>query len=1073
LRLSRLIEQTHQRERRQERDSLLTEHMDGIRNHPIERAKHRGRGLTAACWGLLLGGLALLVSAELVINVSQWYDWDLSRLDFLHRWGCQMAPATCNGLRVPRFFVPVSIAVLLGTGLVLLARRLAGYSALLRDIPQGESRESSQAQGSRRFGLALAGVGLLIELIGFGVAVAGRPVSPWLWAGGLMVMVAGLAFEERRAGGPPLLHWEDLVYLAGVVALLVAAVAVGGGRWPLALLTGVLAVGMLGWFVHRSWYNLDRNGRIERVLLPLIALLAFALAAYGLMSWRWSLVGDEYNFFNLARDILDGRSPLHILSGAGVDRRHPLLSSYWQALSMQLFGVNSYGWRVASPLLVGLSVLPLYYFVRESSSRAIAFIAIAAFAGSHYLMTHAKIGYNSVQAVFPLCLSLGLFALARRRGGIVGFFLLGMAVGAGFYTYAISRLAMFPIAVLFLFYYPPHRKRSWYLYAVTLLGFLILIYPVALDRQAWEGQASKSILQSEVADTVSGRIVQARNNILYGFISFMANTHNSHFTFGAHLDPISGILFLLGLGVVLQHLLTSRIHLAWFLGYAALLITITGLQPYAYPSNTWLWLNVPIYTLFIGVGGYALAQVMAGLAGRPGATHVVSFVLVALILPLNFWLSVELGQNKTGKNSLAFILESAQITAGKDGRGPDLHVIANKDFHQPLMSYMFAAYEIPWNRFILHNQSADVEETVEQLCNAADSPVILLVAQTYPGRDIIQRRMEACWPEAREQTLVDGIGARRFLRFITPSALSWARGEALALFPDATPEPISIVISPLELMGTATSLPDVTSESTPVIIAGEAIEAQPWEIYQPRDVAVAADGRVAAIEGIKARIILFDPEGEVIFALDAGFKDPSAIAFDPEGLLVVLDSGEGDALVYISLAGRVQRRVGSAVGFYSPRGLDVTLDGRLYVADTGGQRVVALAPDGQVLVQFRGGGILSQPTDVAILPGDRLLVTDPGTSALYMLNAKHKILWELPLASSDTTVAAKVAVSAKDWLVVSDPGRGRVLRVSLEGHVLEEWTGLERPTGLAVGEDGTIYVAETGGNRISRLQPTR
>ena len=103
--------------------------MEGIGNQPIERAKHRGRGLTAAYWGLLLGGLALLVSAELLINVAQWYGWNLSRFDFLHRWGCQVSPATCNGLRVPRFFVPVSIAVLLGTGLVLLARHLAGHSA--------------------------------------------------------------------------------------------------------------------------------------------------------------------------------------------------------------------------------------------------------------------------------------------------------------------------------------------------------------------------------------------------------------------------------------------------------------------------------------------------------------------------------------------------------------------------------------------------------------------------------------------------------------------------------------------------------------------------------------------------------------------------------------------------------------------------------------------------------------------------------------------------------------------------------------------------------------------------------
>ncbi|MFQ5873928.1 MAG: glycosyltransferase family 39 protein [Dehalococcoidia bacterium] len=714
-----------------------------------------------------------------------------------------------------------------------------------------------------------------------------------------MTMVSGLAYEEWRTGGPPFLRWRDLTYLAGVLALLVTVAAVGGERWRLAFFAGCLGVGALAWYLQRSWHDLDRATRIERVTLPLIALLAFSSAAYGLMSWRWSLVGDEYDFFNLARSILDGTSLQNILSGTGVHNRHPVLSSYWQALSMKLFGVNSYGWRVASPLVLGLSVLPLYYFVRESSSRLTALISAAVFAGSHYLMTYAKIGYISVQAITPLTLALGTFALARRRGSILGFFLVGMAVGGGFYTLALSRLSVFPVAVLFLVYYPPHRKRSWYVYAITALGFALVVFPVVLDYQAWQGQASKSILQSEVANTLGGRLIQARNNVFYGAVAFMANMRYSHFIFGAHLDPISGILFLLGLGVVVQHLLTSHIHLAWFLSYAVLLVTTTGLQPYSYPSNTWLWFNLPIYAGFIGVGCHALAQVVADLAGRPRLMYVVASALVVVILPLNFWLSVGLSQDKTAKQSLAFILQSAQSIADREGRGPILHVIARQDFHQPLMSYMFRVYEIPWERFALHQHPADVEATITQLCDAPDVPSILLVSQTYPSRDIVKRRMEACWPEAREQVLVDGTGIRHFVRFVTPSALSQVRDKALAGFPDVTPEP------------------------SPIVMGAAEIKRQPWEIHEPRDVAVATDGRVAAIEGETGQVILLDSDGETILALEARLKDPSAIGFDPEGLLVVLDSGEGDAVVYFTLDGRVQRRVGSAAGFYSPRGLEV------------------------------------------------------------------------------------------------------------------------------------------------------
>lgn len=1000
-------------------------------------------------WLLILGGLALLAGAELLINVARWYDWELSRFTFLHRWGCRVVPATCSSLRLPHFFVPAVAAAIIGTGMFLVARHLANHSPLLRDLPAKDLRNLKGLMKYCRLSLAAISLGLLVELIGLGIALTGRLVPPWLWAGGLLVMVAGLTYEEQQSDDLSLLRRRDLIYLIGILALLVSAAGVGGGRWVLAVLSGLLSTFILSWSINRSWDDLDWRARAEWIAVPLIALLAFALASYGLMSWRWSLIGDEYEFFNLARSIVEGTHTQPVLSGTGAYGYHPLISSYWQALTMKLFGVNSYGWRVASPLLVGLSVLPLYYFARESSSRTIALVAVTVFAGSHYLMTFAKIGYNNVQALIPLTLSLGLFVLARRRGSILGFFLVGMALGTGFYTYALARLAMVPIALLFLLYYPPYRKRSWYLYAITALGFILVVYPVALDREAWQGQASKSILQSEVADTLYDRVIQVRNNVFYGAVAFMSHSGNSHFVFGAHLDPMSGLLFLIGLGIILRHLFASRIHLAWFLIYASLLVVTSGFQRYAYPNNAWLWFNIPIYSMFIAVGCCALAQDLASLLRRANWAYAVSSVLVLVMLSLNFWLSVDLSQEKTTKNKLAFVLETAQNVGDRDGRGPTLHVVGREDFHRPLMSYMFTAYEIPWQRFTLHYYPTDVEQTTEQLCDERGSSEILLVSADYPNREVVRRRMQKCWPEARVQRLVDGTGTLHFLRFMTPAASAQASDETLAQFPQVTPEP------------------------APVVTSGDRIRTQLWQVYEPRDVAVAPDGQVAAIDGVTGRVILFDSDGEATLAVDAGLKDPSAIAFDPEGLLVVLDSGEGNAVVYITSDGKVQRRIGSTAGFYSPRGLDIAPDRRIYVADTGQGRIVALTFEGQVLTQFQGGAALSQPTDVAVLPDGRLLVTDPIIPALYMISTDDRVLWDLPLAPSNTVEAPKVALSTEGWLVVSDPGMGRILRVNLGGRVLEEWTGLVKPTGVTVGEDGTVYVAEAGSDQISRRRPAR
>jgi sugar lactone lactonase YvrE len=57
---------------------------------------------------------------------------------------------------------------------------------------------------------------------------------------------------------------------------------------------------------------------------------------------------------------------------------------------------------------------------------------------------------------------------------------------------------------------------------------------------------------------------------------------------------------------------------------------------------------------------------------------------------------------------------------------------------------------------------------------------------------------------------------------------------------------------------------------------------------------------------------------------------------------------------------------------------------------------------------------------------------------------------------------------------VSNPSvaPGRLTKLSASGKTLEVWSGLRNPGGVAVGTDGTVYVAEQDQNRIDRFTAT-
>jgi serine/threonine-protein kinase len=168
-----------------------------------------------------------------------------------------------------------------------------------------------------------------------------------------------------------------------------------------------------------------------------------------------------------------------------------------------------------------------------------------------------------------------------------------------------------------------------------------------------------------------------------------------------------------------------------------------------------------------------------------------------------------------------------------------------------------------------------------------------------------------------------------------------------------------------------------------------------------------------------------------------------------------------------------------------PRGVAVDNAGDVYVSDGGNGRVVKLPKwsTTQVEVPF-GDDLQGLPGGVAV--DNRGNVYAAGKDGVWKLSAGANTPTRLPFTGlkSPNGVAVDTECSKSPGLDVDtsciyvtdgldrDHSRVLVLPAGLTAPVELPFTGLNRPTGVAVDTAGNVYVADSGNNRVLELPGT-
>lgn len=239
---------------------------------------------------------------------------------------------------------------------------------------------------------------------------------------------------------------------------------------------------------------------------------------------------------------------------------------------------------------------------------------------------------------------------------------------------------------------------------------------------------------------------------------------------------------------------------------------------------------------------------------------------------------------------------------------------------------------------------------------------------------------------------------------------------------------------------------------------------------EPRGVATRSDGAVFLTNMTSRQVQQVLGEGRTVVGLPAPLSAPTDVEIGPDGRVWTIDALYGE-IVRLGGDGAVDLLIANTeLGLSRPRGFAIAQDGTILIADTGGSRVVRLAADGTLLAQIGpdvgGPERIRQPTDVAVGPDGDLFVVNGETGAVMRLTAEGRYIRHWTVLPSDTERGARLAIGPDRSIWVSEPEGRRVSRFTLDGApagVVDQTRAgrlLRVPVGIAVGADGTLYVAD-------------
>ncbi len=373
------------------------------------------------------------------------------------------------------------------------------------------------------------------------------------------------------------------------------------------------------------------RSRLRGAWLPWLALvtvsIVLGLRLFDLDRLPGEIYGDIAIVYDYIEHILAGRWPRHFVASFGPLYPYLVIPSVW------LTGLTYVGLKLASVMISLLVLLMIYAFGRELVSDTFAVLATFVAGVSSWLLIFSRIGHQII--LVPLLTTSMLFFALRvvRYGKTRDVIACAVAASLGLYTYAASFVlppVMFLTLVCLMWLQQGIRWRRLLIFVVTTV---LCAIPFAFSVAADPANFFTGYIGGKLESTGSSSLVFV-NNVVRGLLALHVRgdvVFRSNPTLKPHLDPISGLLFLVGLIFWLQ---PERRRVSPLLLLPLVLLQLPSMlvlsKPIEIPSASRTLGIAPIAYLLVASGIWWLAQRWRSNSGRG-----VVLLLCAALLLLN------------------------------------------------------------------------------------------------------------------------------------------------------------------------------------------------------------------------------------------------------------------------------------------------------------------------------------------------------------------------------------------------------------------------------------------------------
>lgn len=341
---------------------------------------------------------------------------------------------------------------------------------------------------------------------------------------------------------------------------------------------------------------------------------------------------------------------------------------------------------------------------------------------------------------------------------------------------------------------------------------------------------------------------------------------------------------------------------------------------------------------------------------------------------------------------------------------------------------------------------------------------------------------------------------------------------------DLTSQIWDLGVAPVVQMGTNVNDIALDKELTLSALATYGDLYDGVSLMNPREIAVGVDGMRVIADSGNHRIVMIDQDGNFVRAFgslcrlaegesggcvdpdgngplemgDGQLNEPWGVTVDQAGRIYVSDTWNGRIQVFDREGKFIEKwgvynttngELGDAYALFGPRGIVVDVEGNVLVADTGNKRIIKYTPDGQVLQQVGGGGVVGgrfeEPVGLAVSPVDgTVYVADTWNRRIQKLSSSMEFIEEWQVAgweSQDIFNKPYLDVAPNGDLYVADPQFYRIVVHSPTGEIKASFgtfgnspENFDLPTGVAIDPNsGIVLVTDANNNRIQSFSPVQ